>query len=66
MHPKKKKKKKKEEEETLCFSIHTTLYDITGRSLHTQVEHHMRDNFATLILYGIDNFEFCDIFFTYT
>ena len=28
----------------------------TGRSLHSQVEHHVRDKFATPILYGIDNF----------
>ena len=28
----------------------------TGRLLHCQVEHHMRDKFATPILYGIDIF----------
>ena len=38
----------------------------TGRLLHCQVEHHVRDNFATPILYDIDNFEFYDIFSTYT
>ena len=31
-------------------------------SLHSQVEHHVRDKFATPILYGIDNFKFYDIF----
>ena len=39
---------------------------LTGRSLHSQVEHHVRDKFATPILYGIDNFKFYDIFSTYT
>ena len=39
---------------------------VTGRLLHCQVEHHVRDNFATPILYGIDNFKFYDIFSTYT
>ena len=37
-----------------------------GESLHSQVEHHVRDKFATPILYGIDNFNFYDIFSTYT
>ena len=27
-----------------------------GGSLHSQVEHHARDKFATPILHGIDNF----------
>ena len=30
----------------------------TGRSLHCQVEHHVRDKFATPILYDIDNLNF--------
>ena len=38
----------------------------TGRSLHCQVEHHVRDKFATVAIYGIDNFKFYDIFSTYT
>ena len=38
----------------------------TGRLLRCQVEHHVRDKFATPILYGIDNFIFHAIFFTYT
>ena len=38
----------------------------TGRLLHCQVEHHVRDKFATPILYGIDNFKIYDIFSTYT
>ena len=37
-----------------------------GRSLHCQVEHHVRDKFATPILYGINNFKFDDFFPTYT
>ena len=37
----------------------------TGRLLHCQVEHHVRDKFATPILYGIDNFKFYDIFYIY-
>ena len=37
-----------------------------GGSLHSQVEHHVQDKFATPILYGMDNFKFYDIFFTYT
>ena len=41
-------------------------HTITGRSLHSQFEHHVRDKFATLILYGKDNFKFYDIFSTYT
>ena len=28
----------------------------TGRSVHCQVEHHVRDKFAIPLLYGIDNF----------
>ena len=43
----------------LCSSLR-------GRSLHSQVEHHVRDNFANPILYGIDIFKFYDIFSTYT
>ena len=39
---------------------------LTGRLLHCQVEHHVRDKFATPILYGIDNFKFYGIFSTYT
>jgi hypothetical protein len=35
-------------------------------SLHSQVEYHMRNKFATPILYGIDNFENNEIFNTYT
>jgi hypothetical protein len=34
----------------------------TGGSLHSQVEHHVWDKFATPILYGIDNFKHYDIF----
>ena len=33
-----------------------------GGSLHSQVEHHVRDKFTTPILYGIDNFKFYDNF----
>ena len=36
------------------------------RLLHCQVEHHVRDKFATPILYGIDNFKFYDKISTYT
>ena len=38
----------------------------TGRSLHCQVENHVRTKFATPILYAIDNFKIYDIFSTYT
>ena len=38
------------------------LYPWGGLTLHCQVEHHMRDKFATHILYDIDNFKFYDIF----
>ena len=38
----------------------------TGRSLHCQVEHHVRTKFATPILYAIDNFKNYEIFSTYT
>ena len=48
---------------TLLFRSYTLT---TGRLLHCQVEHHVQDNFATPILYGIDNFKFDDIFSTYT
>ena len=41
-------------------------YACTGRLLHCQVEHHVQDNFATPILYDIDNFKIYDIFSTYT
>ena len=34
-----------------------------GRSLHCQVEHHVRTKFATPLLHAIGNFEFYDIFF---
>ena len=37
-----------------------------GGSLHSQVEHHMQDKFATPVLHGIDNFKFYDNFSTYT
>ena len=37
-----------------------------GGSLHSQVEHHVRDKFATHVLYGIDILLFDDIFSTYT
>ena len=40
--------------------------ETTGGSLHSQIEHHGRDKFATPILYGIDNSKFYDIFPTYT
>ena len=40
-----------------------TLENVPGRSLHSEVEHHVQGNFATPILYGIDNFIFYDIFF---
>ena len=33
-----------------------------GRSLHCQVEHHVRTKFATPILHAIDNFKIYDIF----
>lgn len=33
-----------------------------GRSLHCQVEHHIRTKFATPILQAIDNFKCYDIF----
>ena len=39
---------------------------ITGGSLHSQVEYHVRDKFATPILYGIDNFKNNDIYSTCT
>ena len=39
---------------------------ITGRLFHCQVEHHVRDKFATPISYGIDNLKFYDISSTYT
>ena len=39
---------------------------ITGRSLHCQVEHHVRIKFATPVLHGIDNFKIYDVFSTYT
>jgi hypothetical protein len=35
----------------------------TGRSLHCQVENHVRTKFATPILYAIDNSKNYDIFF---
>ena len=38
----------------------------TGRSLHYQVENHVRTKFATPILYAIDNFKNYYIFPTYT
>ena len=38
----------------------------TGRSLHCQVENHVRTKFATPILYAMDNFRNYDIFSTYT
>ena len=38
----------------------------TRRSLHCQVEHHVRTKFATLVLHAMDNFKFYDIFSTYT
>jgi hypothetical protein len=38
----------------------------TGGSLQSQVEYHVWDKFATPILYGINNFENNDIFYTYT
>ena len=34
-----------------------------GGSLHRQVEHHVRNKFATPMLYGIDSFIFHDVFF---
>ena len=37
----------------------------TGRSLHCQVENHVRTKFATPILYAIDNFKNYDIFYIY-
>ena len=37
----------------------------TVGSLHSQVEHRVRDKFATPIVYGIDNFKIYDIFSTY-
>ena len=54
------------------LKIHTSLgpsycsWEAMGGSLHSQVEHHVQDKFATPILYGIDNFEHYDIFSTYT
>ena len=38
----------------------------TGRSLHCQVENHVRTKFATPILYAMDIFKNYDIFSTYT
>ena len=38
----------------------------TERSLHCQVENHVRIKFATPILYAIDNFKNYDIFSIYT
>ena len=38
---------------------------LIGGSLHCQIEHHVRDKFATPILHGIDNFKNYDIFSTY-
>jgi hypothetical protein len=38
----------------------------TGRSLHCQVENHVRTKFATPILYAIDNSKNYDIFSMYT
>ena len=35
-------------------------------SLHSQVEHQVRDKFNSPILYGLDNSKFYDIFPTYT
>ena len=35
---------------------------IMNTPLHSQVEHHVQDKFATPILYGKDNFKFNDIF----
>jgi len=40
-----------------------TLNSVTGRSFHCQVEHHVRTKFVALILYVIDNFNNCDVFF---
>ena len=37
-----------------------------GRSLHCQVEHHVRIKFATPILHAIENFKIYDIVSTYT
>ena len=52
------------------YNPHTANRDVpnksTGRSLHCQVENHMRTKFATPILYAIDNFKNYDIFSTYT
>ena len=42
-----------------------SLYEYTERSLHCQVEHHVRTKFATPILHAIDNFKISDIFSTY-
>ena len=50
----------------LCQNDYCYIVSSTGRSLHCQVENHMRTKFATPILYAIDNFKNYDIFPTYT
>ena len=49
-----------------CEELRINHLTLTGRSLRSQVEHHVRDKFATPTLYGMNNFIFYDIFSTYT
>ena len=41
---------------TQAFNLESLHFWVTGGSIHSQVEYHVRDKFATPILYGIDNF----------
>ena len=45
------------------LDTYSDLQVATGRSLHCQVENHVRTKFATFILYAIDIFEIYDYFF---
>ena len=49
-----------------AYQFWRTLCGVTGRSLHCQVENHVRTKFATPIFYAIDNYKNYDIFSTYT
>ena len=46
--------------------LNSDCQEVTGRSLHCQVEHHVQTKFATPILHAIDNLKIDDISPTYT
>jgi hypothetical protein len=50
---------------TLPNAMGVDRLDPMGRSLHCQVDHHVRTKFATPILHAKDNFKFYNIFSTY-